>query len=279
MIDGETRLYGLYGYPVKHSLSPLIFNSTFEKKGLNRTYLAFSIKPENLKKAVEAARSLGVEGFNVTMPHKTHIVAMMNGLDRSSRETGSVNTVSKTPRGLVGHNTDGQGALRAIKAYGVNVKDCRALVLGAGGAARSIIRTLSREASQISVLSRDARKAKKIADSTKGRSTIAYGSLTGLEFERSVGNVQLLVNATPYQTPTLLRDLNIDTVQLPSGLWVFDLAYDHPPEPPPTGVSTISPLEMLVQQAALSYEIWLGSPAPFDLMRSTLVQHVGKDWK
>lgn len=279
MIDGETRLYGLYGHPVKHSLSPLIFNTAFEKKSFNRTYLAFDVKPENLKKAVEAAGSLGIEGFNVTMPHKTHIVAMMDGLDRSARETGSVNTVSKTVRGLVGHNTDGQGALRAIKAYGLDLKDCRALVLGAGGAARSIIRTLSREAALISILSRDPRQAKKIADSAKGRSTIAHSSLTGPELERSVRNVMLLINATPVQTPLLLRKLDVDLDKLPEGLWVFDLAYDRRPEPYPTGVPTISPLEMLVQQAALSYEIWLGSPAPLDLMRSALVQHVGRDWK
>ncbi len=279
MIDGETKIHGLYGYPVKHSLSPLIFNQTFEKKNLNRTYLAFNIKPENLKRAVEAARNLGIEGFNVTMPHKTHIVQMMNGLDRTARETGSVNTVSKTPHGLVGYNTDGQGALRAIKAYGIDPKDCKALILGAGGAARSIVRTLSREAAQISILSREPRRAKKIADSAKGRSSVLYGSLTGPDFEKSIGNVQLLVNATPVQTSSLLRELNVDPRILPTGLRVFDLAYDHPPEPLPTGVATISPLEMLVQQAALSYEIWLGSAAPFELMRSTLVQHVGRTWK
>ena len=279
MIDGETKIHGLYGYPVKHSLSPLIFNQTFEKKSLNRTYLAFNIKPENLKKAVEAARNLGIEGFNVTMPHKTHIVQMMDGLHRTARETGSVNTVSNTSQGLVGHNTDGQGALRAIKAYGIDPKDCNALVLGSGGAARGIIRTLSREAAQISILSRDQRKAKKIADLTKGGSCVHYGTLTGPDFEKSLGNVQLLVNATPVQTSSLLGELNVDPGKLPSGLRVFDLAYDHRPEPLPAGVATVSPLEMLVQQAALSYEIWLGSPAPFELMRSALVQHVGKDWK
>ncbi len=279
MIDGKTKVYCLYGYPVGYSLSPLIFNNTFEKKGLNRTYLAFAVQPENLKGAVEAARSLGFEGFNVTMPHKIRIVEMMNELDGSARETGSVNTASKTTRGLVGHNTDGQGAIRAIKAYGFDLMNCRALLLGAGGAARSIIRTLSREAAQISILSRDADKARKIADATKGRSKISYGSLSKSSFENSVRDVRLVVNATPVQTPGLLRDLNADPASLPSGLWVFDLAYDQPPEPLPAGITRISPLEMLVQQAALSYEIWLGSPAPFELMRSTLVQHVGKDWK
>ncbi len=279
MIDGETKVHGLYGYPVKHTLSPLIFNQTFEKKNINRTYLAFSIKPENLKKAVEAATSLGIEGFNVTMPHKTHVVTMMNGLDRSARDSGSVNTVSRTNRGLIGYNTDGQGALRAIRAYGLDMNNSRALVLGAGGAARSIVRALSREAAQISILSRDHRRAKKIADSTKGRSSVTFGSLTGPEFETYIGSVQLLVNATPVQTPSLLRELNVDPRKLPATLRVFDLAYDHPPEPLPAGVATISPLEMLVQQAALSYEIWLGNPAPLELMRSTLVHHVGRDWK
>ena len=279
MIDGKTKVHCLYGYPVTHSLSPIIFNNTFEKKDLNRTYLAFAVHPENLTRAVEAARSLGFEGFNVTMPHKTRIVEMMNELDGPARETGSVNTVSKTPRGLVGHNTDGQGAVRAIKAYRFNLKSCRALVLGSGGAARSIIRTLSREVAQISILSRDPDKARKIADSTKGRSKIEHEGLTKSSFENSVRDAQLLVNATPVQTLSLLRDLKADPAKLTSGLWVFDLAYDHPLEPLPVGVTRISPLEMLVQQAALSYEIWMGEPAPFEVMRSALVQHVGKDWK
>ena len=279
MIDGKTKVYCLYGYPVTHSLSPIIFNNTFQKKDLNRTYLAFAVQPDNLTRAVEAARSLGFEGFNVTMPHKTRIVEMMNELDGSARETGSVNTVSKTPRGLVGHNTDGQGAVRALKAYGFDLNNCRALVLGSGGAARSIVRTLAREAAQISILSRDPDKARKIADSTKGRSKIEHEGLSKSSFENSIGNAQLVANATPVQTLTLLRDLNADPAKLPSGLWVFDLAYDHPLDSLPVGMTRVSPLEMLVQQAALSYEIWIGAPAPFELMRSALVQHIGKDWK
>lgn len=279
MINGETKVHSLYGFPVSHSLSPIIFNNTFNNLGLNRTYLPFPVKPEKLKDAVKAARTLRFEGFNVTMPHKTRIVEMLDELDSNARRIGSVNTVSATTRGLEGYNTDGEGAARAIKAYGLEQKGSRVLVLGAGGAARSIIQTLSREAASITTLSRDHEKARKAAGATSGKSQVIHGSLTKSSFENSVKNANLLVNATPVQTTSLLQNLNVESTKLPSGLWVFDLAYDNPPGSLPEGVKRISAMEMLVQQAALSYEIWLGKPAPFQLMRSTLVQHLGGDWK
>ncbi len=279
MIDGETKVHCLFGFPVAHSLSPIIFNNTFDKLGLSRTYIPFSVTPKNLTGAVEAARTLGFEGFNVTMPHKTNIIETLNKLDKTSEDVGSVNTVSKTTEGLVGYNTDGEGSIRAIKAHGLDPKDSCVLVLGAGGAARSVVQALSKENAEITILSRDPHQARKIADATRSRSRVSHGGLTKSGFETSAKNVQLVVNATPIQTISLLGGLNSEPSKLPTGLWVFDLAYDHSPDPLPPGVRRISGLEMLVQQAALSFEIWLGKPAPFQLMRSILVQHVAGDWK
>ncbi len=279
LINGETKVHSLFGFPVAHSLSPIIFNNTFDKLGLSRTYIPFPVTPKNLTGAVEAARTLAFEGFNVTMPHKTKIIEMLNKLDKTSEDAGSVNTVSKTTEGLVGYNTDGEGSMRAIKTHGFNPKGSSVLVLGAGGAARSVVQALSREKAEITILNRDPNHARKIADATRSRSRVSYGGLTKSEFENSTKNVQLIVNATPIQTISLLAGLNSEPRRLPTGLWVFDLAYDHSPDPLPPGVGRISGLEMLVQQAALSYEIWLGKPAPFQLMRSILVQHVGGDWK
>lgn len=279
MIDGETKVHSLYGFPVAHSLSPLIFNRTFEKLGQNRTYIPFPVAPRDLRRAVDAARSLGFEGFNVTMPHKTAIAELLDALEGSAAKTSSVNTVTRSSRGLVGYNTDGEGALRALKANGFNPSGRNILVVGAGGAARAVVQSLSQNASEIRVLNRTLEKAREIGEKAEGRAKVSYGELTRASLEKCLPNVDLMVNSTPLQTASLLRELNVPFQDLPSALWVFDLAYDKSQEPLPAQIRRVSPMEMLVQQAALSYEIWLREPAPFELMRSILVEHIGADWK
>lgn len=278
MIDGETKVHSLFGYPVAHSFSPMIFNTTFAKMNVNRTYVAFPVKPDQLKEAVDAARILDFQGFNVTMPHKTRIVELLDDLDNTAIEAGAVNTVSKTPKGFIGHNTDGIGAAQAIRSHGFTLRNRKVLVVGAGGAARSIVRTLAEEAN-VTVLSRDPSKARDIAELTKGKGNVSTGKLTKSSIKRTMATSELLIDATPVPTVDLLRNLGAEGSDLPSRLWVFDLAYDRPRETLPLGIRRISPLEMLIQQAALSYQIWTKAQAPVELMRSVLVQQIGADWK
>src|SRR5467141_194376 len=279
MIKGDTRVHSLYGSPVAYSLSPVIFNTTFEKLSLNRTYVPFEVSIDKLKDAVGAARTLGFDGFNVTMPHKTAIIEMLDRLDDGSEMIGSVNTVARTKRGLVGHNTDGEGAVRALRSYGFEPNNKRILVLGAGGAARALVHRFSRDNNKIKILNRTLAKARNLADNATGPGRISYGELDKSTLENSLHDTDLLVNSTPIRTSSLLSQLKIPFNKLKDTDWVFDLAYDKSSEPLPVGRGTISPLEMLVNQAALSYEIWLNETAPFTLMRSSLVDYLGKDWK
>ena len=279
MITGETKIISLFGSPVEHSLSPVIFNSTFEKLSLNRAYLPFEVGETQLESAVVAARTLGFDGFNVTMPHKTRILDLLDRLDDVAKKGATVNTVAKVSRDLVGYSTDGEGAFRAIKSYGFEPGDKNILVIGAGGAARALVQRLSTRDNSVRILNRSSHKAKKIAENLDGRRKITYGKLTRKNFEDSIPGTNLLVNATPLQTKKILNQLAIPPQSLKHIDWVFDLAYDKSPEPVPTKCGRISPLEMLVQQAALSFEIWLGKPAPFALMRSSLTDHLGQDWK
>ena len=277
MIKGDTKVHSLYGSPVAHSLSPVIFNTIFQKLSLNRAYVPFEVSRENLKQAVEAARTLGFDGFNITMPHKTAIVEMLDRLDKNAEKSGAVNTVDTTKNGLVGYNTDGEGAIRALRSYGFEPNNKRILVLGAGGAAQAIVHRLSSENNTVRILNRTLGKARQLADNATGTSRISYGELAKSSLEKGMEDADLLVNATPIRTSTLISQLKINRVK-DTG-WVFDLAYDKPGEPVPIGRGTISPLEMLVHQAALSYEIWLNETAPVDLMRSSLAGHLGKDWR
>jgi len=279
MIKGDTKIHSLYGSPIAHSLSPVIFNTTFKKLSLNRAYIPFEVSKDNLKQAVEAARILGFDGFNVTMPHKTAILEMLDRLDKNAEKSGAVNTVAVTKNGLVGYNTDGEGAVMALGSYGFEPNNKRILVLGAGGAAQAIVHRLSDENNTVRILDKTLDKARQLADSATGTSRISYGELAKSNLEKGMADADLLVNATPIRTSTFISQLKIPVNRLKDTCWVFDLAYDKPGEPIPIGRGTISPLEMLVHQAALSYEIWLNETAPFALMRSSLANYVGKDWR
>jgi len=279
MIKGDTRVHSIYGSPVARSLSPVIFNTTFEKLSLNRAYVPFEVSRDNLKRAVEAARALGFDGFNVTMPHKTTILEMLDRLDDGAEKSGSVNTVVRTKSGLVGYNTDGEGAVRALRSYGFEPSDKRILMLGAGGAAQALVHRFSTENNTIKILNRTLDKARELTDNTTGTVGISYAELTKDNLENDLRDADILVNATPIRTSALASQLMIPPNRLKDVEWVFDLAYDKPAEPVHLGRGTISPLEMLVHQAALSYEIWLNEPAPFALMRSSLVDYLGEDWK
>jgi len=252
---------------------------TFEKLSLNRAYMPFEVGKDNLKNAVEAARTLGFDGFNVTMPHKTTILEMVDRLDEGAEKIGSVNTVARTKSGLVGYNTDGEGAVRALRSYGFEPINRRIVILGAGGAARSLVHRFSRENNSVRILNRTLGKARELADNTTGPGKISYGELTKNSLENCLHETDLLVNATPIRTSSLVSQLKIPINRLKDTTWVFDLSYDEPSAPLPPGRGTISPLEMLVHQAALSYEIWLNQTGPYALMRSSLVAYLGKDWK
>ncbi len=279
MIKGDTRVHSLYGSPVAHSLSPVIFNTTFEKLSLNRTYVPFEVSKDDLKSAVEAARTLGFDGFNVTMPHKTTVPEMLDRIDQEAEKSGAVNTVARTKSGLVGYNTDGEGAVRALRSYGFEPRDKRIVVLGAGGTAQALVYRLSTENNTIKILNRALDRARELADNATGPSRISYVELTKNSLENCLHDTDLLVNATPIPTSALASQLKIPIDKFRETNWVFDLAYNKPAEHVPTRLGMISPLEMLVQQAALSYEIWLTGTAPFALMRSSLVDYLGKDWK
>src|SRR2546428_12108407 len=193
MIKGDTRVHSLYGSPVSHSLSPVIFNRAFEKLCLNSTYVAFEVSKDKLEDAVEAARTLGFDGFNVTMPHKTTILDMLDRLDKTAEKIGSVNTVARTKRGLVGYNTDGEGAIRALRSYGLEPNNKRILVLGAGGAAQALVQRPSADNNTVSILNRTPGKARQIADQATQPGKTSYGEVTKNTLEISIEDADLLV--------------------------------------------------------------------------------------
>jgi len=255
-----------------------MFNRTFEKEGLNCKYISLEITNEQLRAAVEAARLLGFAGLNITSPHKVGIVSLLDKVSIEVEEIGSVNTVVRSAKGLEGYNTDGEGAVRALRVHGFELRGSKVLVIGAGGAARSIVHSFSSEADEIIILNRTLERAQAVADKTKGIAKTSAGSLSRNEFEKNFRRAGLIVNATPIQTSRLVGTFGIFSTAPSHSPWIFDLSYDGEQKRNPP-VRRIHPLELLVQQAALSYELWFGHDARIELMRSILIEHNRADWK
>ncbi len=255
-----------------------MFNRTFEALGMDCSYEPFEVPPDQLTAAVEDARSRRLAGFNVTMPLKVAIIPLLDNLSSEAAEIEAVNTVVDRPTGFEGHNTDGEGAIRAIRASGFEPKRTRVLVIGAGGSARAIVHRLSSEAETIVVLNRSAEKSQTITDKTKGSVKTYSAGLSRSSLDKEVQRADLIVNATPVVTPDLLSTFGLPPTIIRDTQRVFDLAYNHLPAESHTHLR-VHPLEMLLQQAALSFEIWFGSPAPIDLMQSTLAKQNGGNWR
>ncbi len=167
-LSGRTRLLGVIGHPVGHTLSPRMHNAAFAASGLDYVYLPMDVSPENLSAAVGGLRALGFRGFNVTMPHKEAILPLLDELDVVATVSGAVNTVSVEEHGLRGTNTDGSGFVEACGISGLNFVGARVLLVGAGGAAAAIAAAVLGEgAREVRILNRSRWRAERLRDTLR----------------------------------------------------------------------------------------------------------------
>ena len=271
-VSGETKLCAVIGDPVEHSLSPCIQNAAFQHLGLDYVYVAFTVKKKALGEAILGVRSLGVFGLNVTMPHKVDIIPYLDGLDETAQRVGAVNTVLND-MGLIGFNTDALGAMNALKAHEGNPGDKKVVILGAGGASRSISFAIAEEARELVILNRTPERAEALASriSSDMDRKVRWGMLSNDVLDEELMDADVLINATlvgmrPNDSETL-----VDRSLLREDMVVFDLVYNPLEtrllrEAKSIGARTIDGLTMLVYQGAASFEIWTGRKAPVDFM-------------
>lgn len=272
-ISGDTKICALIGDPVEHSLSPHIQNAAFRHLNLNFVYVAFRVTKENVERALQGARALGIKGLNVTMPLKTAVVAHLDELAPDAEKMGAVNTILNDDGRLIGYNTDGLGAIEALKAHGQNPAGKNIIVLGAGGAARAVAFSLCEEANTISILNRTVEKAKNLAEELSkifGK-TVRYGRLDYETLAEEVENADILINATSLGMAPNENETPVNVKLLHRNLTVFDLVYNPLEtrllrEAKAVGAKTVDGLSMLVYQGALSFEIWTGKKAPVNVM-------------
>lgn len=260
-----TRVVGVIGDPVEHSLSPVIHNAAFEALGLDWVYLAFRVPRGEATGALGAVRVLGLAGLNITVPHKADTAAACDELTPVAARLRSVNTVVRRDDGsLLGDSTDGQGFLRAIADEGVDPAGRRALVLGAGGAARAVVLALVGAGATVTVAARRREAAEEAA--FLGATPAGLDDATEL-----LAGHDLVVNATPLglrgEPPPF------DPGALAGEQVVADLVYRAGGTPlvraaRERGARAFDGVGMLVHQGALAFRLWIGQDAPLDTMRA-----------
>jgi shikimate dehydrogenase len=271
-ISGKTKITGLFGYPVEHTLSPFMHNAAFIRLGLDYCYIPFSVHPDFLRQAVEGIRALNIVGVNLTIPLKESVIPLLDEVDEEASFIGAVNTIVNREGRLAGYNTDGRGFMRSLAENGVSVEGKRVLIVGAGGASRGIGYYLCRQAGSLSLFNRTAKKAADLAAQlsfTGGRVDV----IGGLD---QVGGFDMVINATPLG---LKKDdpLPFDAGLLRAGQVVCDLIYRKTALlrlAEEKGCKTVDGLAMLLWQGALAFELWTGLTPPVEDMKSALLQAI-----
>ncbi len=273
-ISSNTRLCGLIGDPVKHSISPNMFNAAFKVTNLDFAYLAMNVRKNNLAWAMKAVKALNIHGLNVTIPHKINVVKHLDWIDSEARMIGAVNTILNNRGELEGYNTDGIGAVRAIEESDTRLEGKTAVLIGSGGAARAIAFALSDRVEKLTILNRHADKARKLsAELTRKKGGRACsGSLGKRDLKLAMSEADLVVNATsvgmhPQDNISFLNSSFLRPDQM-----VFDIVYNPLEtmllkEATRVGAKAVNGLGMLVHQAAEAFKIWTGRDAPIELMR------------
>ncbi len=281
--DGNTRVLGLFGNPVKQSASPAMHNAAFEALKLNCIYLPFEVRPENLEGAVASLRALNFLGVNLTVPHKQDVIPYLDGISGDARLIGAVNTIKVEGKRLIGHNTDGRGFVRALDDNaGFSVHGKNVVLIGAGGAGRAVAVQCGLDgAAHITITdeqhTRSQSLASHIVQKIPGTDALSVG-IKDAAFAERMADADLTVDATPLgmqsSDPT-----SFDPDLLPKRSVVVDLVY-NPPETKllraakKRGCKAFNGMGILLDQGAIAFEIWTKKKAPVEIMRKALIKAI-----
>ena len=277
-------VYAILGHPIAHSLSPAMHNRAFETLKIDARYVPFQVPPPHLPDAVRGLRALGIRGANITLPHKTAIIPLLDAIDETAQKIGAVNTLWREGDRLLGTNTDAEGLTRSLLEAGVQLGEARATVLGAGGAARAAIVGLAQAGvRRLHVAARKLERAQALIDDLRpklGPTELSALTLETAELTRAFAETDLLIQATSAtlesdpQAEPFARSLPLHS--LPKSAVVTDLVY----RPIDTALlraaaalhlTTVDGLGMLLHQGALAFERWTGQRAPLSPMRAALL--------
>jgi shikimate dehydrogenase len=285
--------FGLVGFPVEHSLSPRIHAAALQQLGLRGEYHLYSIEQSSsLPEILDKMRLGQIHGLNVTIPYKNEILSLMDDLSPAAQAIGAVNTISRKSGRLVGDNTDANGFLADLKRKGwlqVSKPGQCALILGAGGSARAVVYALASAGWRITIAARRLDQAVSLVEAVQG--SVKHGMKSGQKSELSAIKLDrefiadldpepsLVINATPVgMYPQVDASPWPDGLNFPSHAALYDLVYNPAEttlmrEARRTGLRVANGIGMLVEQAALSLEIWTGLKAPSQVMHQAVMEY------
>ena len=274
-IKGSTNIVGLIGHPVEHSFSPPMHNAAFEELGMDWAYVAFDVDPNNLKSAIDGAKSLNIKGFNVTIPHKINVMDYLDEIDEVASLIGAVNTIDFS--NMKGYNTDGIGAVKAIGEV-TSIKNSNVVVAGAGGASRAIsFYIVKYGADSLTILNRNIQKAQDLAGDVEGSDLIdEVGADSISNINSYLDDADILIDTTPLGMHPHIDDEPVAIANnMHEDLTVFDAVYNPNEtvllkEAIKAGAKPVYGIKMLLYQGAESFEIWTGKKAPVDVMEEDL---------
>ncbi len=274
------KLFGIIGHPIGHSLSPLLHNAAFKELGMECKYEAFDIELTSLGAALRNFKALDYSGLNVTIPYKELIRPLLDGMDEQAKEIGAVNTILMSDEKAIGYNTDVHGVVKSLEPYKKELEGSHALILGAGGAARSVVYALIHyfDFAAITITNRSQLRAQNLLKDLRysTRTRVRAVSLLKDELNESVNHATLIINATPIGMYPHIHESPFDPeVAFRKDQIVMDLIY-RPiltatlREAQKAGARTISGLEMFLHQGARAFELWTGQTMPLQKARKTI---------
>lgn len=283
-ISGQTRVCGIIGDPVEHSLSPVMHNAAFQALELDYLYIACHVRPACLAAAIGGMRALGLRGLNVTIPHKVAVLPLLDAVDPLAQQIGAVNTIVSDGGRLTGYNTDASGFLQALVQNGFRPENRNAVIVGAGGAARAIAMALAGRGARLIVLNRTPQTAMDLVARVK--QSFADSQAIGLDLSEenmraAVGDADLIVNTTSVGMRPETGLSAIPARLIEPRHTVFDIVYSPVRtsllrDAELSGARAISGLDMLVWQGAAAFELWTGQKAPVEIMSRALREALGE---
>lgn len=282
-VKGTTRVVGIFGDPVSHSLSPAMQNAAFKKMNLDMVYVPFRVGPQSLESAIKGVRSMNLLGVNLTIPHKEAALAYLDELDPLAEKIGSVNTIVNREGRLIGYNTDCVGFIESLKNQGhFYLKGKRVILIGAGGVARAIAVACAQEGvADLAISNRTLSKAEDLCRMLKGHYPKTSFEAIPLKkdfMNRSCRMADLLVNATPVGLESDTGVL-IPEACLHAGVFVFDAVYSRATSllmaARRTGCRYQDGLGMLLYQGMHAFELWTERSAPLEVMEKALCEVTG----
>ncbi|MBS7529440.1 shikimate dehydrogenase [Hazenella sp. IB182353] len=273
----KVNVLALIGCPVAHSKSPRMFNTAFQDTQLPYVYLAHHVEPHQLERAVNGLKTLGYEGFNVTIPYKEAMMNLVDELDESAQVIGAINTVVHREGKWIGYNTDGAGYLRSLReSIAIDLNHCKVVMIGAGGAARAVGYALCTHGIQhLTIVNRTVKKANELANQLASRGQTNFLALA--DAEEVIAQADLIINTTSVGMHPHTKQSPIPIDWIGAHHIVSDLVYN------PLHTALLQGAEkkgakihtgdgMLLYQAAIAWELWTSRPAPIPVMKKALEQ-------